>query len=371
MADTQVATGLTVAQWDDKFFVEHLSQNRFEGEMGTDENSIIQVKEDLTKKKGDRIHFALVNKLTQEATTGSDVLEGNEEDMDTRSFPLAIDKRRHAVRVSELQEQFSAIDLRDGAKIGLKRWAKKDTEHLIIKALGRMGGIDMNVDDVALPANQAALDAWLVDNADRVYFDNKAYTTMTDLSAGLATLTAGTAAELLTIDNLDEMKFIATTRANPKIVPVTSESNGRDYFTVYTHPLAFKDLKKSSAIQQAQREVALEMENNRLFKGGDLLWNGMIIKEVHDMYGINTLTGLGDSSTVVPAFLCGAQAVGMAWARRFRTKEKEFDYGDKHGVAIDGIYGVDKLTFGSGNGDRDDPKDHGVVTGFFASSTAS
>ena len=30
------------------------------------------------------------------------------------------------------------------------------------------------------------------------------------------------------------------------------------------------------------------------------------------------------------------------------------------------IYGIDKLTFGSGSSDTDDLKDHGVVTGFFA-----
>ena len=43
-----------------------------------------------------------------------------------------------------------------------------------------------------------------------------------------------------------------------------------------------------------------------------------------------------------------------------------FDYGDKHGVAMEAIYDVDKLTFGSGAGDTDDLKDHGVVTGYFA-----
>ncbi len=39
------------------------TENRFNGEMGTDENSIIQVKENLTKKPGDRVNYALVNKL--------------------------------------------------------------------------------------------------------------------------------------------------------------------------------------------------------------------------------------------------------------------------------------------------------------------
>jgi hypothetical protein len=38
---------------------------------------------------------------------------------------------------------------------------------------------------------------------------------------------------------------------------------------VYAHPLAFRDLKRYHD-HQAQREVNLEMENERLFKGGDL-----------------------------------------------------------------------------------------------------
>jgi hypothetical protein len=72
--------------------------------------------------------------------------------------------------------------------------------------------------------------------------------------------------------------------------------------------------------------------------------------------------------TVVPVYLCGAQAIGAAYAKRWTTKE-EFDYGDKFGVAIEAIYGIGKMQFGSGSADRDDLKDHGVVTGYFASST--
>lgn len=372
MADTRVSTGLTVEQWDSQYFTEYLTENRYAGEMGTNENSIIQVKENLMKKPGDRINFALVNKLTQDAITGRAVLEGNEEDMASRSFELAVDKRRNAVRVAEIDEQFSAIGLREAAKSVLKDWSLKDTERLISKALGRMSNgtssVDMTVADITADGGTVA-DVWLANNSDRVFFGNSAYTTMTDLSTGLATLTKGTAAELLTTANLDTMKFIALNRANPKIRPIRTEANGRKYFIVYAHPLAFRDLAQSSAIQQAQREVRLEMENNRLFKGGDLLWNGMIIKEDYDLYDYSTLTALGDTSTVVPAFLCGAQAVGTAYAKRWTSKEQTFDYGDKRGVAIEAIYGVDKIRFGTGTGDRTTPKDHGVCTGFFASST--
>lgn len=373
MADTRVASGLTVEQWDSQFFTEYLTQNRYEGEMGINENSIIQLKENLSKKPGDRVNFALVNKLNNDAVTGRDTLEGNEEDMASRSCEVAVTKRRNGVRVAEIDEQYSAISLREAAKVTLKNWAMKDTERLISKALGNMGGINMTATDVAAAGNQSTLDAWLVDNSDRVYFGNKAYTANTDLSTGLATLSSGTSAELLTIDNLDEMKFMALNRCNPKIRPIRSEKNGREYFIVYAHPLAFRDLKKSSAIQQAQREVVLQMENERLFKGGDLHWNGLIIKEAYDLYEYSTLTGVGDSSaTVVPAFLCGAQAIGAAYAKRWKSVEETFDYGDKRGIAIEAIYGIEKMRFGSASGsDTGDPKDHGVLTGFFASSTVN
>lgn len=370
MADTRANANLTPEIWDDQFFTEYLTENRYAGEMGTNENNVIQVKEDLTKKKGDRVNFALVNKLSQDAVTGRGTMEGNEEEMGTRSFELAVDKRRNAVRVAEIDEQFSAISLRDAAKFVLKDWAMKDTERLISTALGMMGSVPMTA--AAITADGGTVtDAWLVDNSDRVWFGNNAYSANTDLSAGLATLTSGTAAERLTIDAIDQMKFMAMNRANPKIRPIRSETNGKHYYLMYAHPLAFRDLKADTALRQAQREVSLEMENNRLFKGGDLLWNGVIIKEAHDLYDYSTLTGLGDSSTVVPAFLCGAQSIGVAYARRWRSKTEEFDYGDKHGVETSAIYGVGKMVFGSGAGDRDDLKDHGVVTGFFASSTAA
>ena len=50
MADTIISAGLTVEQWDDKFFTEYLTENRFASEMGTSESNIIQVKEKLSRR---------------------------------------------------------------------------------------------------------------------------------------------------------------------------------------------------------------------------------------------------------------------------------------------------------------------------------
>lgn len=363
MADTNVASGLTVAQWDDMFFTEYLTENRFAGEMGSGENSIIQVKEDLTKKKGDRVHYALVNKLTQDAVTGSDTLEGNEESMVSRSFPVTVDKRRNGVRVAEIDEQYSAISLRNAARATLKDWSMKDTEHLIIQSLASINGVKY------ADASEVQKDAWLVDNSDRVLF-GAAAAGLTDHSADLALL--DTTSDKLTATAVTTMKYKALVTASPKVRPIRVAENGRHYFILYCDPRCFRDLKNetSSPIMTAQQYVSLETENNRLFQGGDLLWNGVIIKEVHDIYDELHVpfTNVGDTATteVGVAFLCGAQAVGAAYAARWRSREQTFDYGDKQGVAIDSIYGIDKMQFGSGSTDTADLKDHGVVSGYFA-----
>src|SRR5437899_3768686 len=155
MADTRVASGLQVQQWDDEFFVEWIQGNIFADLMGEGENSIIQVKENLTKKKGDSVTFALMNRLTSNATTGSDVLEGNEEDLITRSHKIAVATRRHAVRVSDTDEQFSAISLRNAAKPALKTWAEENTRDTIITALGSIDGV------AYASATTAQKNAWL------------------------------------------------------------------------------------------------------------------------------------------------------------------------------------------------------------------
>lgn len=357
MTETTAATGLTVQQWDDKFFVEHVQKNRFAGEMGTDENAIIQVKEDLKQKKGDSVTFALVNRLTGAGVTDGSPLEGNEEEMDSRSHKVTINERANGVRSSSWDNQISAIDLRKAAKATLKTWAMESTRDQVIAALGSINGVAYG------SASEANKDAWLVDNADRVLFGAQvANNSSNDHSASLANI--DNTNDKLTASAASLMKRIAKT-ANPKIKPLRSDDSGRDFYVMYVPSLVFRDLKADSTISQAQREVSLKMQNEKLFKGGDLEWDGIIFKEIED---IGVLSGVGAASIdVAPVYLCGAQAVGYGIASRWKSAEETFDYGRKKGCAIMEMGGFEKLIFGSGSNDTDDTKDHGVVTGFFAS----
>jgi N4-gp56 family major capsid protein len=355
MADTSVATGLTVQQWDDEFFMEYVQENPFARYFGTNENSIVQMQEDLTKKKGDSVTFALVNRLSNAAVTGSSTLEGNEEAMTSRSHQVNVTKRRNGVRVAEIDEQFSAISLRDAGRATLKDWAMEDTRDLIIAALASINGVAYGT------ATEAQKDAWLVDNADRVLFGAAlSNNSSNDHSASLANI--DNTADQLDSGAMSLMKRIALS-ASPKVRPIRV-NGGKRFYVMFAGTETFRDLKTDSTITNAQRDVTIRMQNVKLFEGGDIEWDGIIVHEVDD---IATLSGVGAGSIdVQPVYLCGAQAVAYAIAKRWQSATEIFDYGDKHGVAMESIYGIEKMSFGSGSGDTDDLQDHGVVTGFFA-----
>lgn len=370
MADTIAATGLTPQQWDDKYFVQWIHEGGFKSLMGTDEASIMQVKEDLSKKPGDSVTFALVNRLTNAATTGSSVLEGNEEDLISRSMRVYVDKRRNGVRVSEMNEQKSAINLRNAAKASLMTWSTEDFRDQCITALGSLASTGTN--NVAFVDRTAAIgDAWLVNNKLHTVFG--AYSTGgsaggTDLSADLAQL--DTTADLFNFNRLDDMILCAKTGSAtvPKLRPMRDPGNGKRYFMVLANPYAFKNLR-DSIDTEVLALTRIEAEASKLFEGGDLMWNSCIVKEVDDL-PIYSNIGASATTEVTPVYLLGAQALAYASAKRWTTATEEFDYGDKHGVAVESIYGVRKLIFGSGSGDTTTPLDNGVVTGFFATTGA-
>lgn len=355
MADSRSATGLTVQQWDDKFFTEYVQENLFAPYMGTDENSIIQVKNDLTKKAGDSITYALVNRLNNAGVTGTTTLEGNEEDLSSRSFRLFVDKLRNGVRVPEMEEQRSAISLREAARAVLKVWITERTRDDVIQALGSINGVNYAA------ATEAQKDAWLVDNADRVLFGaTLSNNNSNDHSASLANI--DTTGDRLTANRLSLMKRLAVS-ARPRVRPIEVRGGYR-FYVVFAGPRTFRDLQADTTMQQANRDAMMRGMDNPLFTGDDLYWDGMVIKQIDD---IPVYTGVGAStSDVSPVYLCGAQAVAVGYAKRTTSKTEEFDYGDKYGVAIEEIRGIRKIVFGSGLADTDDLKDNGVVTGYFS-----
>jgi N4-gp56 family major capsid protein len=355
MALTTARTGLTPQQWDDEFFKAYVRENRFRRYMGTDENAIIQLKEDLSKKKGDSVTFALVNELTGAGVTGNTTLEGNEEALDSRSFRVYVEPLRHAVAITEWDEQKSAIDLRNAGKTMLKLWSMTKMRDEIITALGSINGV------AYASASETNKDAWLVDNADRVLFGAaKSNNSGNDHSASLAN-----------IDNTSDKLTPAIGRlakrmaqnASPKIRPIRIKED-EEWFVMFCNPQSFRDLSQSTEMLQLNRDARNRGLDNPLFTGGDLVADGIIYREIPE---IAALTGVGAGSIdVAPNYLVGAQALAVAWAKRTKTTTQVDDYDFRHGVGLSEIRGIEKMIFGSGAGDTDDLKQHGVLTVYTA-----
>src|SRR4029077_20611489 len=111
-------------------------------------------------------------------------------------------------------------------------------------------------------------------------------------------------------------------------------------------------------------------KDNPLFSDGDLLYDGIIFHEVPEIDDISNqtgyLNGLGAGpSDVRPCFLCGAQAVAIAWGQtpEMRTDTTK-DYQFRPGGAIEELLEVDKTFFGTSVSTTSALKQHGMVTLF-------
>ena len=358
MAQTFAVSGLTPQIWDDEFFRDYVRMSRFKRYMGTSEAAIIQLKEDLTKKKGDRVTFALVNELTGDGVTGNSTLKGNEERLNSRSHAVTVDVLRHAVAVDDWDVQKSTIDLRNAAKVQLREWAQKKLRDGILNALGQIDGVNFTSSTVA------QRNTWTANNEDRVLFGD----TTANFNATFATGTfAVSAGETLTPGILSLMKRMAQS-ASPKVKPVYVREMDQEWYVCFIGPRAWRDLTEdnptTNVLTLANRDARVRGVDNPLFTGDSLVWDGMILREIPE---ITQLEASLSSSGVrlEPVYLCGAQAVGLAWAQRTKTTTDVDDYEFLHGVGVQEIRGIEKLRFGTVAGaDTTTPKDHGIVTAF-------
>ena len=115
---------------------QYLRENQFSVYFGTTLDAMIQLQTDLTRKRGDRVVFPTVRSLVGAGVTGNVILEGNEEIINARSLQVVVGVIRHAVAVSDWDEQKSVIDLLSAGRQVLMNWAKNKLRADIIVALG-------------------------------------------------------------------------------------------------------------------------------------------------------------------------------------------------------------------------------------------
>jgi len=363
VAQTYAVTGLTPQIWDSDFFRDYVRQSRYKRYFGTDEASIFQLKDDLTKKAGDSVTFALVNELTGNGVTGNNTLKGNEERLNSRSHRVSVNVLRHAVAVDDWDVQKSVIDLRNACRVQLREWAMKKLRDDCTNALGMIDGT------VFSSAAAGARNTWWANNGDRVLAGTVA---ANYAGAVFATDIAKIGlTEQLTPNLLSALKRKAQ-GSTPKVKPVYVKEMDQEWYVAFVGPMAWRDLTEdnptTNVLTLANRDARVRGVDNPLFTGDSLVWDGMIIREIPEIAALD-VSGSG-GGRIEPVYLCGAQAVGLAWAQRTKSTTDTDDYEFLHGVGVQEIRAIEKLRFGtSAVADTTTPKDHGIATAFVAAAS--
>ena len=261
--------------------------------------------------------------------------------------------------VSDWDEQKSVIDLREAAREALMVWELEKMRNDIITSLEAMTA-DGNIQISYGAASAAQRNTWMVNNADRVLFGNSKSNAVSGVMAtALATIVAP--GGKMTAATVTLAKRIART-ANPRIRPI-SVNDDEEWFVFFMPSLPFRDLMQDPTIINTLQYAWDRGRDNPLFTAGDILYNGVIIREIPEMPIIPGAGG-GGIDVAMSAF-CGAQALGVAWAQRMKSTTNTRDYGYMHGVGIQEMRGIGKLRFGTDpTVDTTKPVDAGIVSVF-------
>lgn len=355
MAETLINSGLEITRWRKKYFRQYVRKSRFAPYMGRGEDNIIVTMYELQTEAGKTIIVPFIGELTGSGVSGSQVLEGNEEDLGSGSMPVTVDWRRNAVIVPKSTQYKTDIDLLDAARPALSNWESNLLRADIIREFGAMT-TSVGITIPYATATEGEKDAWLVLNQDRVLFGKDIVNHVSlDHSTSLATI--DTTNDKANYAWVLKMKRIAK---EAKITPYQSDqAAGEEWFVLFVGSRTFRDLEADSTIidiDKSTRERGIS--NNPLFQGGDLLVRGVIIREEPE---IPVLVGVGNGpSDVQPAYMAGAGAIAIAWGQMPQSKTRLTDYDFRKGVGIEELLGVKKI--------NENGVQRSVVTGYVSAS---
>jgi hypothetical protein len=376
MADTTLATASQVQVWDSKYLSEYVRASRFKPYMGKAEGDgsnplmPIMVKTEL-QKAGKTVNIPLLTRLQGDGVQGNERLSGSEEAISNYNFAITVNYNRNAISIPEADEHWTEMDLRGAAKMLLRTWSSEVLRDDLIIGLadiyGRSYVKGRNASTLgtrytpttfmaALNADQTNMDAWVLANRDRILYgpDLAHMEADSDHSDSVVKLTVST--DKASAVTLRLAKGLAKT-ADPHIRPIrVNDDDGREFYVWFVGTADFGNLKQDADIKAANIDARTRgIDNHPIFQDGDLIYDGVIIREVPEIPNFGNVGA--SSAAVTMSFFCGAQAASVVWGMKPQSRVlKEDDYGHFYGTGITECRGTAKNFFNS--------KQHGLVTVF-------
>ena len=339
MANFTLATPSQAQIWSKKFRQEYVRASTYSDFMSPDGDNIITVKNELTNKKGTLIHCPVFGKVRGTPNDGTSALVGNEKSLSNYSVGFQTKVVRDAINIPITEDVKTEMDLHAIADTSLKRYAAELLKNDISAAFNSIPVVNTTagLEDTTVAYGSASagqLNAFCAANVDRVTFVGGSNTGT--MSTSLATVAASTGK--LSADVLSAIKDQADATANGSNFAITPylTKNGQPWYVLWVNAAGYRQLRSDSAIFQSTKDATpreKDSDENPLFTGGDLIWDGIIIKKQRDYGNIGTVGA--SSATVAQAQLCGIETVFMGYSMKTRmTHKNEDDYQFNTGVGF-------------------------------------
>jgi len=382
MALTTVQANNKLVQFRKELIREYVRENLFSAYMGDGPNSIIRRLFD-PKKGGEQVNIPLVTRLLGTAKS-SGTLVNSEESIDNYGMRAWVDWARHAVATNDAEEQKDSADVFGEVKPLLSDWGKELQRDEIIAAfmalpsesaptgLGSADGQRVN-GILYEDSSSTQKNTFRTDNLDRVVYGNLISNSATDHSTSLGNVDA--VGDTFVKASIRLLKIVAKT-AKPRIRPFKIKT-GQEYFVCFAGSYNFAQLKADMATINSDARPR-NVEDNPIFQDGDLIYDGVIIREIPEIEDFVTniwtslLTAGNGTTRVAPVFFCGQNALAMPWAKMpTPTSRDETDYQFIKGAGVKMCYGIAKIFKKDVQQTNAKLVQFGMVTGFFASVTPS
>lgn len=342
-----VNDAMAVKLWSRKLAEEVSKATAIAPLIGTSSNSIIQLKTETQKGKGDKVTFGLRRQLVGDGVSEAQILEGNEEALSTYSDAIYINELAHAVRVKNegtIDVQRVPFSLREEANSGLTDWYADRLSMTFFTHVCGFTAPTMSFEGrtVNMQAVHYGFNSPIAPSASRII---RAGSQANDESL--------TSSDTFTLDLID--KAVETAKvANPKIRPVRVD--GESVYVLYLHPFQVTDLRTNTSTGQwldiTKASYQGSRAKNPIFDGSLGMYNGVVLREAeHVTPGVRSDTGV-QITTARRAVLLGAQSAVCAYGMnkgptKYKTVEELFDYQRELGVSVQTILGMKKTVFNS------------------------
>ena len=294
--------------------------------MGTGQENIIQILEDLTRGKGTSIEVSLIMPLNGAGVIEDKKMEDNEEQMNYRSCTVTLSRIRNAVRLEgRFEEQKTQEKMRTDMRKLLSRWIARFFDLSIFAVLTG------TTPPFEVPPGKTLELPYAIEppTKDRMLF------------AGSATSEASiTAADTFNTDLIGKARRMAQADELTAVQPIRID--GRETYVMVIDPYQARDLRRDPKWIEAQAHANVRGEKNPIFSGAMGVYEGVVIHEC--LRVPRTETGSGGAKVGHALFL-GSQACILAQGEGPRWEEDQFDYKNKYGVSIDRFFGLKKAQF--------------------------